>query len=226
MQSLSPDELALVRSTTLLEPLAPDTAERLLAGSFVHHVKKGDCVFSEADPANEIWIVLEGWFKLSRFLETGTEAIIAVLPAGESIAEPVALIKGDYPLTCTAASDGKLVALDGATIRQELRADPDLSLAILASTFRHLKRFVMGSEGLLAKSGKQRVAAFLCSLAQSKVGSASLELPFDKELIANKLGLKPQSLSRIFNQLKAEGVSVSGMQVQIESLARLHALNR
>ena len=63
-------------------------------------------------------------------------------------------------------------------------------------------------EQLKAQSGVQRVAEFLASRATVDSGSCVITLPFDKVLIASRLGLKPESLSRVFAKLRSVGVAV------------------
>ncbi|NMD07043.1 MAG: helix-turn-helix domain-containing protein, partial [Phyllobacteriaceae bacterium] len=48
-----------------------------------------------------------------------------------------------------------------------------------------------------------------------------VDLPYDKALIAARLGMKPESLSRAFNRLKEYGVEIVQRQAAIKSLSRL-----
>jgi hypothetical protein len=49
-------------------------------------------------------------------------------------------------------------------------------------------------------------------------------LPYDKLLIAGRLGITPESLSRMFAKLKPAGVEVHRAHVTIADVAILHAL--
>ncbi len=46
-------------------------------------------------------------------------------------------------------------------------------------------------------------------------------LPYDKILIAGRLGMKPESLSRAFARLKSEGVQIKQNLAQIEDIEHL-----
>jgi len=46
-------------------------------------------------------------------------------------------------------------------------------------------------------------------------------LPFQKSLLAGKLGLAPEALSRAFSALKKAGVTVRGRIVQVNDVAAL-----
>jgi hypothetical protein len=49
-------------------------------------------------------------------------------------------------------------------------------------------------------------------------------LPYDKVLIAVRLGLKPESLSRAFAKLRSIGVAVHASHVAVSDVAKLRQL--
>jgi hypothetical protein len=98
---------------------------------------------------------------------------------------------------------------------------PDIGLAMLALTSQHLHRLVMQIEALKAQTGAQRVAEFLLEVCPVKAGACVISLPYDKVLIAGRLGLKPESLSRAFAKLKAHGVHVYQSKAAIDDVERV-----
>ena len=69
----------------------------------------------------------------------------------------------------------------------------------------------------------QRVAEFLLDLAAGD-GACTVALPYNKTLIAGRLGMKPESLSRAFAKLRELGVRVNQSSAAISSVSRLHDL--
>jgi CRP-like cAMP-binding protein len=62
----------------------------------------------------------------------------------------------------------------------------------------------------------QRVAKYLLELWRAQGGPGNpFRLPFQKSLLAGKLGLAPEALSRAFAMLQKTGVSISGRMVHI-----------
>jgi hypothetical protein len=70
----------------------------------------------------------------------------------------------------------------------------------------------------------QRVAEFLVSLCPVGEGTYTIALPYDKALIAGRLGLKPESLSRAFAKLRSVGVHVHAAHVEVKNLDKLREL--
>ena len=98
------------------------------------------------------------------------------------------------------------------------------SIALLAATYVHLQALVTQVEQLKARSGVQRVAEFLVDLAACEQGKCSVSMPYNKTLIAGRLGMKPESLSRAFGRLRAYGVRVDANVAHIDDLDVLRDL--
>jgi CRP-like cAMP-binding protein len=224
MPSPTPDDLRIVSRIAVFRGLSPETVERLIAPATVVTLKQGHPLFRQGDPASAFFIVVNGWIKLYRLTLAGEEAVIHVLTNGESFAEAVAFTGNHYPATAEAVSDARVVRIPADHVVRCIREMPDIALAMIASTSQHLHRLVQEVEQLKAQSGIQRVAEFLASLCPSNGGPHTIVLPYDKALIAGRLGLKPESLSRAFAKLRSLGVQVSHSHVVINDVAKLRNL--
>jgi CRP-like cAMP-binding protein len=118
-------------------------------------------------------------------------------------------------------SKARIVRIPASHVVNCIRTMPDIALAMIASTSQHLHNLVYQVEQLKAQTGVQRVAEFLVSLAGVDHGSCTIALPYDKVLIAGRLGLKPESLSRAFAKLRPLGVEVHSAHVQVHDLGKL-----
>ena len=67
----------------------------------------------------------------------------------------------------------------------------------------------------------RRVARFLLSLTHQPTGAETIELPYEKSLIAAGIGIKPESLSRSFSRLREVGVQAHNGRVVIDDIAAL-----
>ena len=129
-----------------------------------------------------------------------------------------------YGSTAEAVSDVRIVRIPADYLVSCVREMPDIALAMIASTSQRLQRLVREIEHLKARSGVQRVAEFLAGLCPSDAGPHTITLPYDKTLIAGRLGLKPESLSRAFAKLRRVGVDVRASHVVVHDVAKLRYL--
>jgi len=214
-------ERKTARRSVLFSNVPDDKLAELLKDSHKRKVARGATLFVQGDPAKHIYVVLSGCVKLIRITPGGEEVVVAVYSEGDSFGEAVALKGGAYPVTVDAVQDSLLLQVEARVVFDTLRSDPDLAVSMLSSTFSHLHELVMEIENLKALSGAQRLATFLISLAPVDEGPCSLVLPYDKVLIAKRLGMKPESLSRSFANLRKQGVTVKRHSVQVTDLTHL-----
>jgi CRP-like cAMP-binding protein len=217
-------DIDIVSRIAVFRGLKPETIQRIIAPATAAQLKQHETLFRQGDPATAFFIVVDGWIKLYRITFAGDETVIHLLTKGGSFAEAVAFTGSRYPATAEAVSDARVVRIPADHVVRCIRENLDIALAMIASTSQHLHHLVQQVEQLKAQSGVQRVAEFLASLCEVERGPSMVALPYDKVLIAARLGLKPESLSRAFAKLRTIGVEVRASHVAISDVARLRHL--
>ncbi|RDW14377.1 cyclic nucleotide-binding protein [Paracoccus thiocyanatus] len=210
-----------VKKSVLLNGLTPEMRDKLLKDAQRRSYREGETIFLQGDPARAVFIVLNGFIKLSRLTPNGTEAVVAILGRNRSFAEAMALRGTPYPVSAEAISDCTVLQIDGTRLRQFLLENQEFAIGLLASTFVHLQALVDQIENLKAHTGVQRVAQFLADLSDAEEGPAEVRLPYNKRLIAGHLGMQPESLSRAFARLRQHGVEVDADKAVIADIAEL-----
>jgi CRP-like cAMP-binding protein len=168
--------------------------------------------------------MIDGWTKHYRLNVSGEEAVIHVFTKGDSFAEAAALTGARFPATAEAVTDARVIRVPADHIINCIREDPNIALAMIASMSQRVYLLMLQVEQLKAQSGVQRVAEFLTSLAPVDHGPCVIALPYDKALIAARLGLTPSSLSRTFAKLRSVGVAVRAADVAVGDVAKLRRL--
>jgi CRP-like cAMP-binding protein len=216
-----PGEFAVARSATLFRGLVGSTLLELLSDGAVHAADRGEILFLQGEPAEAFFVVLEGWVKVYRLTPGGDEAVVGIFTRGQNFAEAAAFIGGVYPATCEAVTESRVLRIPARRLYQRISENPEIGLAMLASTSQHLHLLIQQIEQLKAHTGAQRVAEFLVTLAHVDEGACTIALPYDKMLIAARLGMKPESLSRAFQRLKKQGVEIDSNLAVISDIGRL-----
>jgi CRP-like cAMP-binding protein len=227
ISSPTDSDLEVVRRINVFRGLKPLVFERLTTPAVALTFKSGDTIFRQGDPAVSFFIVVEGWIKLYHITASGKEAVIYVFTKGESIAEAVAFTGQSYPAAAEAVSHARVVRIPAAHIIKCIRDTPDIAFVMIASTSLHLHLEQVTQ--LKVQSAVQRVAEFLVGLCPLGKSPCTIALPYEKILIAGRLGITPESLSRAFAKLKDTGVEVHDLQVivrDIDALRRVATGNR
>ncbi|NHF73195.1 Crp/Fnr family transcriptional regulator [Paracoccus xiamenensis] len=222
---MTPKIISAAKASVMLRYLPDAVLERLLEGATPRQFDAGETIFLQGEPANSVYLIVDGWVKLYRISRSGAEAVVSILKSGQSFAEAVALRDEHYPVSSEAITGSTLVQIDGNRIRRQIAEDPQLALSLLAASYVHLHGLVEQVEQLKARSGVQRLAEFLVDLAGGHDNGARVALPYNKTLIAGHLGIQPESLSRAFARLRDHGVRIDGNHAIIEDLDKLRELS-
>lgn len=183
-------------------------------------------IFSQGDRADGFFLVLEGWVKLLRITPAGHEAIVGAFTRGESFAEAVFFLGGVYPASAQAASSLRLLRIDAARFNEAMAQNADLAATLLGSVVQHTERLFDEIATLKLLSSPRRLADFLVRQTQPGDRQATIVLPHDKAMLAGRLGMTPESLSRALATLRGFGVTNQRDDVLIDDVERLASFAR
>lgn len=214
---------AIARNSLLMRSLPEQHVDTLISKAIWRHYDRGETLFLQDEKATAIHIVLEGWVKLYRMTPSGSEAVVSVFTRGESFGEAVAFRNLPYPVSGESATQSEVMHIPSNVLIDLIKRDAEVGLSILSSTFNHLHSLVSQLEQLKAQTGAQRVAEFLLGLSTAETGACNVTMPYDKVLIAGRLGMKPESLSRAFSRLKQIGVVIEKNHAAIADIEALRA---
>ncbi|AVT79561.1 Crp/Fnr family transcriptional regulator [Rhodopseudomonas palustris] len=221
---LTGGDLQVITRIAVFRGLKAETVAHMIAPATAISLRPRESIVHQDEPATAFFIVVGGWVKLFRSNLAGDEAVIEIMSRGGSFAEAAALTGHRYLANAEAVTDARVARIPADHLVRCIRANPDISVPMIASICQHMHHLVQRVEQLKAQSGVQRLAEFLASLAIAEHGSCALVLPYDKALIAGELGLTPESLSRAFAKLRSIGVTVEASQVAVRDVARLRKL--
>lgn len=218
------DMLVLCR-LPIFSGLENQSIASLLGHAWVQSYPRNAMLFLQEEPAERFYVVFDGWVKLYRTSPHGEESVIGVFTRGESFAEAAILDKAVYPVTASTVADSRLLVIPAKPFLRQLTDNGEYALKMMASMSRHMRRMVRQVEQLTLKSSIQRVAGFLLRLCPEDRGPAVIQLPLDKALIAGRLGMQPETLSRSLAKLRQVGVVSKGAQVSIADVGALRELS-
>ncbi|WP_173982237.1 Crp/Fnr family transcriptional regulator [Magnetospirillum sp. SS-4] len=229
MGTLAASDLDLVSLAPLLAGLAPADLSMLLDGAHMVSYPEAELLFSQGDKADRFFVMLEGRVSLFALTETGDQSIIEVFDPVCSFAEAAIFSSGVFPLNCEVAAGSRLVHVPAPQFLKRLADHRSLGLALLAGLSRRQAGLVHEISELKSKSPSQRLATFLLALAakaDKAGGGERVRLPLTKAVLASRIGIAPESLSRALNRLKAVGVETHGREVEITDIEALRRLVR
>lgn len=214
----------MLAALPLFKGLVPDVLRALLQDASVRRYTRNTMLFLQGEPAERFYVVFDGWVKLFRETPDGHETVIAVFTRGESFAEAASFADGVFPVTAEVVEEARLLVVPNSSFLARLRENPELALNMLASMSHHLRGLIQQVEQRTVKSSTQRLSAFLLRLCTDDRPSAVISFPTEKALVAARLGMQPETLSRALAKLRAIGVETREREVIVPDVAALRRL--
>jgi CRP-like cAMP-binding protein len=189
----------------------------------VQKFSKGQVLATQGDPAEFFYMIESGWVKLFRETLDGDEVIIDVLPQGYVFGETSMFEDGQYSYGVEIIENCSLKAYPLNPLKEYVESNPEIALAMLRHLTQKGKMKDREIEHLTVMNAPQRIGCFLLRLCKVKQPAPILlHLPYDKTLIASRLGMQPETFSRALNRIQADtGIKVSGSSVEISDLGKL-----
>lgn len=209
------DEVAALRRIPGFDALDRADIDGLLAlGGRVRHVT-GATLFQRGERPAHLHILLDGQVALLTGAGTA-ETVVEVIHPVDHFMLPTVLLDEPYLTSARALADSTLLLLPAADLRQAIASRPALALPMLASLSRHYRLLLRQVRALKLQSLPQRLGAYLLGLHQEQGGGAQVRLPFDKRILAARLGASPEHLSRALVALQPYGVRNRGREIALD----------
>ena len=122
--------------------------ERVAAGTRTRRFRRGEVIFHAGDPGDALFVLITGEVKIALPSETGEEAIIATLQAGDVFGELALLDGAPRSATASALVATEAVVLPRDRFRELIATEPAVRDALLASLATELRRLTTHVEEL------------------------------------------------------------------------------
>jgi len=211
-----------LRATPLLRDLGDPVMDRLASISKIMFVAAGIEVCRQGEPADHLFIVLEGQLAASASTANGISAVVEVIPAGRAIGLATLLARLPRLTNARTVVPCRLLSIDASGLLVLVEQESSLVTVLLRAEAQDFRALVRQVCDLKLRTTAQRLGCYLLSLSVEKTGNkTALRLPFDKRLLAARLGCRQENLSRAFAALRKFGVETHGARVILHDIARL-----
>lgn len=221
MLHIADEDMDVICRVPLFAGIGRDALSGLVEGAAVTVYAENSLLFSQGDRADRFFVVLDGRVNLFALTDKGDQSIIEVFDKGWSFAEAAMFSSGRFPLNAEVAAGSRLLQVPVAPFLRRLSENRDLAFKMLAALSRWQHHLLTEIAELKSKSPVQRLAAFLLGLAGTEEGTVGVRLPVTKTILASRIGIAPESLSRAIGRLRAVGVESRGRSIVISDVAAL-----
>lgn len=197
--------LSLLAGVGPFQSLDVSALHELLQGATVRCHEAGDLLFREGDAASAYLLVETGEVEVFRYSHGGEERVFQVFEAGRTVAEAAMFMPhGRYPMCARARTATRVYRLRRDSLLTTCRHRPELAMHMLALLSQALYMQVNKVDWFSSSSASERLANYLLGL-QTRSGSKTVLLPLSQRQLAAHLGIRAETLSRLFTDWQARG---------------------
>ena len=172
-------------------------------------VPKGSPVFLEGTPARFAGVVLAGSVQVVREDYYGNRSIMDILQPGELFAEVFSFAGLEtMPVSVIAMKDSKVLLLDCRRVLTTCSNSCHFHSLLMKNLLQGMaqKNLALSRKirYMSQKTTKDKVMAYLLDQAKQQ-GSAEFTIPFDRQALADYLGVERSAMSAEIGKLKSSG---------------------
>ena len=180
---------------------------RVGEGRSIRTYRKNEIVFSQGDPANEVFYIQKGKVKVTVISEQGKEAVVAILEGDEFFGEGCLAGQAQRISTVAALSESVIVQLEKAAIVRVIHDEPAFSEMFIAHILGRTIRVEADLVDQLFNSSEKRLARLLLLLANfGKDGKPEpIIAKISQETLAEMIGTTRSRVSFFMNKFRKLG---------------------
>jgi len=217
--SFSVNLLKEVSSLSVFQGVEPDILREMMTSAHVAQYQKGAILLAQGADVSRCYMMLEGWCGASKGNAEGQEALLQIFRRGDFLFELAPSMETDIcPINLQALTPVHLLMLAPGTVRLAAEHSVAFMGNLLSASMRRCRDLRDHIEQLTLHNAEQRVGRFLLRLRFSENPEGKdIVLPIDKAHIAAYLGIKPETLSRVFQSFKEKGFTIDRSHLTLPS---------
>jgi CRP/FNR family transcriptional regulator len=167
--------------------------------------EKGESIFFEGEKANYIYYVINGSVKLYKINDEGKIANIKIVKKNEIFADIVLFDENIYPVNAVSLIHSKILCLKAKELKEVILSNRKLADGFIMMLSKRLKYLVNKIDGLELDNAENRLLSYLYGIAHAKKTN-EIVLDLSKKDLAEIIGVRSETLSRLFKKLSLGGI--------------------
>ncbi len=214
--------LDLLRSVPFLSDCSEAELGALHDAGDLARVGPDDVLHSEGEVVREVNILTAGLVGATRLHPNGSVVLVDIVQPMRPLSLPAAWLGIPAPAGMQMLTSGRLIVFQFADLRAVLDRYPTLERPLFDLALRELHGLEIEAYDLKLRSAPQRLAMYLLSLVnEPEETPVRFVLPFEKRLLAARIGCSQENLSRAFAALRPLGVETQRGVVVLRDPSRL-----
>lgn len=214
----------ILANTSLFRMLDERQLERLTSAAQPIRTTSNVSLVEQGDAPRGLFVVVYGQVKVGFERKDGNEKTLAILGQNRCFGLVEMLIEQPHLAFVKTTTDSMLLQLDPASVMAVARENFGFAQELMLRVSRQMYALTRDIESYSLQTARQRLANYLLRQGRYQAGEV-IELIASKTLVASRLSLTPETLSRLLHEFSSEGmISVTGRRIRILDQERMLSL--
>lgn len=216
-------DIPLVRELDLFAEMAEGNFDELMQAAFLQRFPPQVQLITEGDPADFLYIMVEGGVELFAS-SNGRETSIEIMRPVSTFILAAVLRDAAYLMSGRTVENSQILMVPAENVRAIFARDHVFARAVVRELSARYRGVVKSLKNHKLRNAVERLANNLLRAEAEQGGSGIIQLQVDKRTLAALLGMTPENLSRAFATLKPYGVEVNGREIRLTKIEDLRNL--
>jgi CRP/FNR family transcriptional regulator, transcriptional activator FtrB len=216
-------DIEQMRQLRIFDGVAEHVVTQILRISFLQRFPAGIELVREGDPADFLHVIVDG--KVEVFSSyRDRETTVAVLGPGQCFILAAVVVDRVYLKSARSLTSAQILLLPAESVRRAFSEDAAFARCLAVDLAESYRMVVKELKNQKLRTGLERLANWLLTHQSEQGGASRFELPFEKKVLAARLGMAPEVLSRAFASLVPYKVKVNGAMIELADVKALTKL--
>ena len=194
----------ILRRATIFRRLTADDRQRLTAVSSVRAYDKGALLFSEGDPSDHLYTIVNGRVKVFKTTPRGTDVILEIFGAGDPVGAVAVYETRPYPASAMALEPTGCLLIPRQAFFTLLETHPTMVRGLLVGLSHRLVELTNRLSELSGGRIEARLARFFLKLGrdmgQQRPEGTFIPLVLSRQELADMIGTTIETSIRIMSR--------------------------
>jgi CRP-like cAMP-binding protein len=193
----------------VFQNLKPQEMAALAQAAVRKSYKKGQQVFAQGDPANQMFLLKTGRVKLGKITAEGNEITLDIRKAGDFLGETMLIEDADYPLTALCLEDTLICGFTKAGFEKLILENPNIGLQVIKNLSNRINWLTERVGSFSLTNLEDRLYQVLTQVAREhgveSPKGARIQFPLTHEELGFLVGAHRVSITKAMKNLKEAG---------------------
>lgn len=206
-----------LKSLPFFKDLSNQEINLIVNSGQIKEFDKKEVIFSQESKASNLYVIETGWVKLYQNNLDGEEVILSLLTRSDVFGEASLVKDSKYLHMAETVKDSRIIIIPSSLIKEISQINGAFAFNMVKNLSYQMQSLQIEKSHMAIMTTSQRICCLLLQISiDSRDDKEFITLPYDKNLAAAKLGMKPETFSRSLKKLKKLGISVKGSNIYIE----------